>query len=98
MKEQVKIKLNDVVFTCASCNSKIEIKSVLKQKEVSIDVCDKCHPFYIGASVGQQAKGRAEQFNKKVKAVQSSSLKRPKKEIKKDTKVISKSFKDLKNL
>lgn len=66
MKKNVHPTLNNVEFSCASCNSKFIIISTLENKVQSIDVCSNCHPFYVGKSVGHQAKGRAEQFNKKI--------------------------------
>lgn len=66
MKKDTHMKLNEVHFNCASCNSTFVVKSTLNTKETSIDVCSSCHPFYIGTSMSQQVKGRAEKFNKKV--------------------------------
>lgn len=66
MKKNVHPTLNNVEFSCASCNSKFVIVSTLENKVQSIDVCSNCHPFYVGTFIGHQAKGRAEQFNKKI--------------------------------
>lgn len=66
MKKNVHPPLNNVEFSCASCNSKFMIISTLENKVQSIDVCSNCHPFYVGTFVGHHAKGRAEQFNKKI--------------------------------
>ncbi|MEF9985070.1 MAG: 50S ribosomal protein L31 [Malacoplasma sp.] len=69
MKKNVHPTLNDVQFVCASCNSSFLIKSTLENKKQNIDVCSNCHPFYVGTFAGHQAKGRAEQFNKKISKV-----------------------------
>lgn len=88
MKQDTHMKLNDVLFVCASCNNKIEIKSTLKDKEVTIDVCDKCHPFYIGSSVSQQVKGRAEKFNKKITTTDANKAKKDTKSKKQNKKIV----------
>ena len=85
MKKAIHIESNFVTFVCASCGNKYEIKSSLKVKEHTIDICSSCHPFYSGTASGQQIKGRAEQFNKKLssdkitnKAVKKEPIKKSK--------------------
>ncbi len=95
MKQDIHMKSHNVVFTCASCNNKVEIKSTLKDSEVAIDVCDKCHPFYIGSSVGQQVKGRAEKFSKKIASADTTKNKSDAKPTKKQNKKIINSLNNL---
>ena len=95
MKQNIHMALNDVTFICASCNNKINVKSTSKEKEISIDVCDKCHPFYIGSSVSQQVKGRAEKFSKKLSVVDNSKQKNEQKMPKKSNKKIVHSLNNL---
>ena len=38
MKQDTHMKSHTVVFTCASCNNKIEVKSTLKENEVAIEI------------------------------------------------------------
>ena len=91
MKKDIHMQMNDIVFICASCGNKYQIKSTLKNKETTIDVGSSCHPFYVGTSTGQQVKGRAEKFTKKIvsqshteskKDIKSSSKKQSKKIVK----------------
>lgn len=91
MKKNTHPTTQFVTFSCASCSSKFEIKSTLKDKEVTIDICSSCHPFYSGASTGQQIKGRAEQFNKKLVTDKKVTTKKaePKKQNKKIVKSLS---------
>lgn len=56
------IKVN-VVCSCGSC---IEIYSTLC-KDINVDVCFKCHPFYTGQQRMSDIGGRIEKFNKKFK-------------------------------
>ncbi|MCF0217721.1 MAG: 50S ribosomal protein L31 [Malacoplasma sp.] len=94
MKKTGHMEMHDVAFNCAACNSSFKIKSTLKSKEMSIDVCSSCHPFYIGASIGQQAKGRAEKFNKKINVSQEKT-KTTKTNDKKDNKKVIHSLNSL---
>lgn len=97
MKQSTHMALNNVSFVCASCNTKIDVKSTLKDKEISIDVCSNCHPFYIGSAVSQQVKGRAEKFSKKISAVTDNKPKAKveQKENKKQSKKIIHSLNSL---
>ncbi|MDE5767746.1 MAG: 50S ribosomal protein L31 [Malacoplasma sp.] len=88
MKKGIHMKLNDVNFVCASCNSSFLIKSTLNSKETTIDVCSSCHPFYIGTSMSQQVKGRAEKFNKKIVTSDQSSKTKSEKHKKQNKKIV----------
>ena len=48
---------------CTSCGAEFETGSTLK--EIRVDSCSKCHPFYTGRQRFAQAAGRVEKFNKK---------------------------------
>ncbi|WP_027122372.1 50S ribosomal protein L31 [[Mycoplasma] imitans] len=67
MKKDIHPTLNKVNFLCASCNNKFILLSVIKAKEVHMDVCSKCHSFYIGETTQQVVKGRAEKLSSKFK-------------------------------
>lgn len=94
MKKDIHMKTNTAIFVCASCNNKIEVKTTLKDNEIAIDVCDKCHPFYIGSSVSQQVKGRAEKFSKKMTVQQQTNVKKENKSKKQNKKIVD-SFNNL---
>lgn len=95
MKKEIHGQNQYVTFTCASCSSKFEIKSTLKSKDHTVDICSKCHPFYTGSSSGQQVKGRAEQFNKKIVAGAPAAKVDKKQASKKENKKIVKSLDSL---
>ena len=48
---------------CVSCGNEFETGSVAK--EIRVDTCSKCHPFYTGEQKFVQATGRVERFNKR---------------------------------
>jgi large subunit ribosomal protein L31 len=48
---------------CSTCGSEYEIGSTVK--EIRIDSCKNCHPFYTGKQAYTQKAGRVEKFNKK---------------------------------
>ena len=49
--------------TCISCGNTFETESTLK--EIRVDTCSNCHPFYTGKQRFTQADGRVDKFNKK---------------------------------
>lgn len=63
MKENIHPKLNKVTVTCVTCGSTFETYSTLK--EIRVDTCSNCHPFYTGKQRFTQADGRIDKFNKK---------------------------------
>lgn len=95
MKNNNHIETQFVTFICASCGNKHEIKSSLKNKEQTVDICSLCHPFYSGESSNQQIRGRAEQFNKKLSTMGTNQKTTKKTEVKKSNKKIVKSLDSL---
>ena len=47
MKKNLHPSKQKVKFIC-SCGAIFEINSSIKEPEVRIEVCSKCHPFYTG--------------------------------------------------
>ena len=45
MKTDIHPKVNKVKFIC-SCWNVVEDESAVKETEVRIEICSKCHPFY----------------------------------------------------
>ena len=50
------------IVTCA-CGNTFETRSTLK--ELHVEVCSKCHPFYTGTQRLVDTAGRVERFNRK---------------------------------
>ena len=62
MREKIHPKYEEVKVTCA-CGNTFLTGSV--KKELRVDDCSKCHPFYTGQQRQAAAKGRVETFNKR---------------------------------
>ena len=63
MKEGIHPKLSEVKVACA-CGNVISTVST-REKDFSIDICAKCHPFFTGQQRLIDSAGRVEKFNKK---------------------------------
>lgn len=68
MKKNIHPKYHQVTVTCSTCGSTFESGSVLK--EMRVDTCSKCHPFYTGQQKFVQAAGRVEKFKKRLEQKQ----------------------------
>ena len=64
MRKDIHPKYTKVKVVCVSCGSEFETCSTLG-KEIRVDTCSKCHPFYTGEQKFVQAAGRIERFNKR---------------------------------
>ncbi len=62
MQENIQPKYYDAVVTC-NCGNTFTVGST--KKEIHVEVCSKCHPFYTGQQKATQARGRVEMFNRK---------------------------------
>ena len=60
---------NKVNVVCVSCGARFESGST--KKEVRVDTCSKCHPFYTGEQKFAQPAGRVDRFNKRIAAAQA---------------------------
>ncbi len=63
MKEGIHPKYQKCQVTCVSCGATFETESTTK--EIRVDTCSNCHPFYTGKQRFVQADGRVDKFNKK---------------------------------
>ncbi len=63
MKKDIHPKYYKTKVVCTSCGSEFETGST--SKEIKVDTCSNCHPFYTGRQRFAQAQGRVERFNKK---------------------------------
>jgi len=62
MKAGIHPEYMECTVTCA-CGETFKTKS--NKKEISVEVCSKCHPFYTGKQRGASRAGRVDKFNKK---------------------------------
>ncbi len=62
MKKDIHPQYVDAVIKCA-CGHEIHTKST--RKEISVEICSKCHPFFTGKQKLIDSAGRVERFQKK---------------------------------
>ncbi|MBM7866547.1 50S ribosomal protein L31 [Heliobacterium gestii] len=62
MKEGIHPQVHQAKVHCA-CGETFETTST--RKEIKVDVCSKCHPFFTGKSRSVEVGGRVDRFKKK---------------------------------
>ena len=62
MKQGIHPNYEKTTIRCA-CGAEFETRST--KKDIRVEICSKCHPFYTGQQKAAQARGRIEQFNKR---------------------------------
>ena len=62
MKKNIHPKVYDTIIKCA-CGATFETKST--QKEIHVEICSQCHPFFTGKQKFVDSAGRIERFKKK---------------------------------
>jgi len=63
MKEKIHPKYSEITVTC-SCGNTFKTSSTLG-KELHVEVCSVCHPFYTGKQKIVDTAGRVEKFRQK---------------------------------
>ena len=63
MKKEIHPEYSDTKVTC-SCGNSFTTKSTLG-KDLSIEVCSACHPFYTGQQKIVDTAGRVDKFRKR---------------------------------
>jgi len=63
MKADIHPSYNEIDVTC-SCGNTFSTRSTLN-KELHIEVCSKCHPFYTGKQKILDTGGRVDKFRRK---------------------------------
>lgn len=67
MKEGIHPQYNEITATC-SCGNVMNIRSTLA-KDINLDVCSSCHPFYTGKQRNVDTGGRVDRFKKRFGAL-----------------------------
>lgn len=62
MKENMHPELHDVKVHCA-CGNEFMTRST--KKELRVEICSNCHPYFTGKQRLMDTEGRVEKFNKK---------------------------------
>ena len=63
MKAEIHPKYEEITVTC-SCGEVFKTRSTLG-KDMKVDVCSKCNPYYTGKQKIMDTEGRVETFNKR---------------------------------
>ena len=63
MKNGIHPTYNKIKVVCTSCGAEFETGST--EKEIRVDTCSNCHPFYTGKQRFGAVAGRAEKFMNK---------------------------------
>ncbi len=63
MKDGIHPNYVAIKATC-SCGNVIETRST-RAKDIYLDVCSECHPFYTGKQKAAETGGRVDKFNKR---------------------------------
>jgi large subunit ribosomal protein L31 len=69
MKDGIHPNYVEFKATC-SCGNIIVTRSTAK-KDIHLDVCSACHPFYTGKQKAAETGGRVDKFNKRFGALSS---------------------------
>jgi len=62
MKKEIHPEVFDMTIKCA-CGATFETKST--EKEIRVEICSNCHPFFTGKQKFVDSAGRIERFKKK---------------------------------
>lgn len=69
MKQGIHPKYKDITATC-SCGNVIKTQSTLS-RDIHLDVCGECHPFYTGKQRDVATGGRVDKFKQRFGMVSS---------------------------
>ena len=69
MKQGIHPEYAEITATC-SCGNVMKIRSTMG-KDINLDVCSSCHPFYTGKQRNVDTGGRVDRFNKRFGALSS---------------------------
>ncbi|MDY0039474.1 MAG: 50S ribosomal protein L31 [Desulforhabdus sp.] len=73
MKQDIHPAYEQTVIRCA-CGNEIETGST--KKDIRVEICSKCHPFYTGKQKLIDSAGRIERFRKKYEKFQADEKKK----------------------
>ena len=63
MREGIHPKYQKVTVTCVSCGNTFETGST--KKDIRVEICSKCHPFFTGKQKLVDTGGRVDRFKKR---------------------------------
>ena len=91
MKEKIHPQYDFVEVVCA-CGNKFLTRSTTKN--LKLDICSACHPFFTGKQKLLDTEGRVDKFNKRFAATAGKTVvRKPKTEVKAKAKLVKKTVK-----
>ncbi len=66
MKESIHPEYRTATVTCA-CGNTFQTGTTKKADTMSVEICNKCHPFFTGKQKMVDSGGRVDKFNKRYK-------------------------------
>jgi large subunit ribosomal protein L31 len=67
MKANIHPTYEEITATC-SCGNVMKVRSTMR-KDINLDVCSACHPFYTGKQRTADTGGRVDRFKKRFGAI-----------------------------
>ena len=64
MKAEIHPEYGEITVTC-SCGNTFTTQSTLGEKDLHLEVCSQCHPFYTGKQKILDTAGRVDKFRRK---------------------------------
>ncbi len=74
MKKEIHPEYHKALVHCA-CGHEFETGSTLK--EIKVEICSQCHPFFTGKHKLIDTAGRVERFKKKYENIDKNRVKKP---------------------
>ena len=73
MKKETHPGFNTIEAKCQTCGHEHKVGTTVKQ--ITVDVCSNCHPFYTGNTQSTKATGRVERFKRMAKVTADKKTK-----------------------
>lgn len=75
MKKEIHPQYEKTIIKCA-CGNEVEVGST--KKDIRVEICSKCHPFFTGKQKLVDTAGRIERFHRKYKQYNAQNKEVPK--------------------
>ena len=69
MKAKIHPKYHETTFVCA-CGNKVDVRSTVK--DLHVEICSACHPFFTGKQKLIDSAGRIEKFTRKYQKIKDA--------------------------
>ncbi len=69
MKAEIHPEYHETTYVCA-CGSKVDVRSTVK--DIHVEICSACHPFFTGKQKLIDSAGRIEKFTRKYQKINAA--------------------------